>query len=396
MRILVTVTLIPCLISFAFAAAPTVSNIEAKQIEAEGVLSPIVEITYDVENPEENAVFIRVQVSDDRGATFSVPVTSVTGDVGPGVMPGVEKRIEWNAGTNLPNAFGTEFVVKILASNRVISNGDIIAFSNEEIVALNPDNTEIQETLVSLTNRFTWEENLVALRPGDDEVAYATRPSFDEYSINTVRVSGGLATEVITGIPNLTLLSWSRDGSMLAYVHNSSSSFSDDDGSNVTIVSATSLQEIATFELEGGYINWSPDSASLLVSGRNSDRVVELVDLQGERLVELPIQGRRASYSPDGIRIVYVGNFGDELRLSRADGSFRQLLAEDLDTVTEIVWSPEGNTILFRQGLVFSNPTVWRISTDGAGFIVEVPIPTEDIGFRRLPLRIAGWLNRVE
>jgi len=395
MRILVAVTLIPCLISFAFAAAPTVSNIEAKQIEAEGVLSPIIEITYDVENPEENAVFIRVQVSDDRGATLSVPVTSVTGDVGPGVMPGVEKRIEWNAGTDLPNAFGTEFIVKILASNRVISNGDIIAFSNEEIVALNPDNTEIQETLVSLTNDFTWEENLVALRPGDDEVAYATRPNFDDFSIHTVRVSGGLATEVITGIPNLTLLSWSHDGSMLAYTHNSSSSFSDD-GTNVTIVSATSLQEIVTFELEGGYINWSPDSASLLVSGRSSDRVVELVDLQGERLTELPIQGRRASYSPDGTRIVYVGSFGDELRMSRANGSFRQLLAEDLDRVTEIVWSPEGNTILFRQGSTFSNPTVWRISTDGTGFI-EVPIPTEDIGFSgRLPLRIADWLNRAE
>ena len=114
--------------SQAFAVRPVVSNVEVVQRETAGVLTKSVDITYDVENPDGGAVFIRLQMSRDRGATFSVPVTTVFGDIGSDVTPGTGKMIVWDAGTDLPDAFGQEFVAKVLASNRVFQNGALIGY----------------------------------------------------------------------------------------------------------------------------------------------------------------------------------------------------------------------------------------------------------------------------
>jgi len=93
--------------------SPRVSNVAAKQRAG----TKLVDITYDIEDADGDALTISVRVSDNGGLTFGIPVCSLSGDVGPGVSPGVGKFIVWDAGADIPGAFGTNFVVKVTATD---------------------------------------------------------------------------------------------------------------------------------------------------------------------------------------------------------------------------------------------------------------------------------------
>ena len=75
-------------------AAPVVSNITAAQRAG----TKLVDITYNVAAPGFAKVEVTLQASSDGGATWTVPVNSVTGAVGAGVTPGTGKTISWNRG----------------------------------------------------------------------------------------------------------------------------------------------------------------------------------------------------------------------------------------------------------------------------------------------------------
>ncbi len=56
-------------------------------------------------------------VSDNAGASYNVPVFTLTGAVGPGVSPGNDRLIVWNAGTDWPGRFNTQCRVRIVADD---------------------------------------------------------------------------------------------------------------------------------------------------------------------------------------------------------------------------------------------------------------------------------------
>ena len=70
-------------------ADPVVSNLTASQRTGK----KLVDITYDLDAPGFGAVAVTLEASSDGGATWTVPVTSVTGAVGAGVTPGTGKTI---------------------------------------------------------------------------------------------------------------------------------------------------------------------------------------------------------------------------------------------------------------------------------------------------------------
>ena len=82
--------------------APFVSNVHAEQRTG----TKLVDITYDVDDPDGDLLIITVSVSDDGGSTFAVPAGTFTGDVS-GVSPGTGKRIVWDAGADVPDVYGT-------------------------------------------------------------------------------------------------------------------------------------------------------------------------------------------------------------------------------------------------------------------------------------------------
>lgn len=83
----------------AFAALPVVSNVTSTQRTG----TKFVDITYDVADADGDSLKVRVEISDNNGATYSVPAFTFTGAIGDNVTPGAGKTIAWNAGTGTAN-----------------------------------------------------------------------------------------------------------------------------------------------------------------------------------------------------------------------------------------------------------------------------------------------------
>ena len=77
-------------------AAPVVTNLTASQRTG----TKLVDIAYDVAAPGFAAVTVSLEISSDAGATWTVPATSATGHVGPGVAPGRGQAHRWGAGVH--------------------------------------------------------------------------------------------------------------------------------------------------------------------------------------------------------------------------------------------------------------------------------------------------------
>ena len=95
------------------AVDPIVSRVQAKQRDG----SRMVDITYDVADPDSPTLTVYLKVSADGGATWKGPVELVSGDVGRGIVPGGGKRLVWDAGKELPNQFGVKYRYRIGASD---------------------------------------------------------------------------------------------------------------------------------------------------------------------------------------------------------------------------------------------------------------------------------------
>ncbi len=78
----------------------------------------MVDISYDVADPDSPTLTVYLKVSADGGATWKGPVELVNGDVGRGIVPGGGKRMVWDAGKELPNQFGVKYRYRIGASDQ--------------------------------------------------------------------------------------------------------------------------------------------------------------------------------------------------------------------------------------------------------------------------------------
>jgi formylglycine-generating enzyme required for sulfatase activity len=96
------------------AVDPVVSNVQAKQREG----SRLVDITYDVVDPDSPTLTVYLKVSPDGGKTWKGPVELVSGDVGQHIAPGTAKRLVWDAGKEMANQFGVKYRYKVGASDQ--------------------------------------------------------------------------------------------------------------------------------------------------------------------------------------------------------------------------------------------------------------------------------------
>ena len=98
------------------AVDPIVSNVQAKQREG----SRMVDIIYDLADPDSPTLTVYLKVSPDGGKTWKGPVELVTGDVGQHIAPGNTKRLVWDAGKEFQNQFGVRYQYRIGASDQWI------------------------------------------------------------------------------------------------------------------------------------------------------------------------------------------------------------------------------------------------------------------------------------
>jgi sulfatase modifying factor 1 len=93
---------------FSASAAPSVSNVSFAQQPG----TRLVSVSYDLAG---GTCSVALLVSNDNGATYNVPVKSVTGAVGSGVTPGTGKRIIWDAGTDWAGQHSNQIRVRVRA-----------------------------------------------------------------------------------------------------------------------------------------------------------------------------------------------------------------------------------------------------------------------------------------
>ena len=101
---------------------PTVSNVQARQRSG----TKLVDIFYDLHTPDQKPAYVWILVSDDGGLTWNVPAYTLTGACGPGVRPGSNLHIIWNAGRDWDGRYTEKCRVKVVASTGGLSGMALI------------------------------------------------------------------------------------------------------------------------------------------------------------------------------------------------------------------------------------------------------------------------------
>lgn len=101
------------LIATQLMAAPIVSNLTASQ-RAD---TKVVDISYDLVAPGFPLVAVSLQISSDGGVTWTVPVSTASGDIGSSVALGMGKVIVWNAGIDWPQSYSTQMRFRVVADD---------------------------------------------------------------------------------------------------------------------------------------------------------------------------------------------------------------------------------------------------------------------------------------
>ncbi|MEN8006129.1 MAG: hypothetical protein ABFS42_03900 [Candidatus Krumholzibacteriota bacterium] len=94
-------------------SAPVVSNVFA--VQRDGTF--IVDITYDLVDPDGDLMWVSLYFSPDGGATWPIVCRSVTGDVGAFVASGTGRSVEWNSRDDFPNLISTTCTIRVVAND---------------------------------------------------------------------------------------------------------------------------------------------------------------------------------------------------------------------------------------------------------------------------------------
>lgn len=92
---------------------PTVANITVQRQAG----TKLVDITYDLNQPQGLPCTVAVEVSQDGGATWLTAPLTLTGAVGTAVTPDLGKLVTWNAGTDWPAQRFTTTRVRVTADD---------------------------------------------------------------------------------------------------------------------------------------------------------------------------------------------------------------------------------------------------------------------------------------
>jgi hypothetical protein len=105
---------------------PVIDSLTASQVSA----STNVQINYNLTENTSPAILVELEISSDSGSSWTVPATSVTGDVGANVSTGNDKSIVWQAGTDFANQENNIMMVRLRAKDRYQNQSNYLSSSS--------------------------------------------------------------------------------------------------------------------------------------------------------------------------------------------------------------------------------------------------------------------------
>jgi hypothetical protein len=103
--------------------APVVTNVLAAQQPH----TAIFDLTYDIADADEDNVHVSLWYSIDGGTSWDQQCVTISGDVGPGINPGIVLNATWNAGVDFPGIVNTQFSIRIFADDGTGSNPAVLS-----------------------------------------------------------------------------------------------------------------------------------------------------------------------------------------------------------------------------------------------------------------------------
>ncbi len=106
---------------------PQVSNVSAAQ-RLDG--SKIVDIWYRVNDADNDTLTVSLAVSNDNGATFGITPSpaNLSGAIGENILSGNNKHIVWNAGAEGVSFDGSQFKIKVTATEKINLSYGLVAY----------------------------------------------------------------------------------------------------------------------------------------------------------------------------------------------------------------------------------------------------------------------------
>jgi formylglycine-generating enzyme required for sulfatase activity len=172
------------------AQAPVVSNVVAQQRSG----TKLVDITYDV-IAVTPTVTISLRISNDGGASYNVPATTLSGAVGSNVTTGTGKVITWNAGLDWKGNYNTGMRFEVTADDGVIPP-TITSQPASQIIASGSTATLTVTASGSSPLTYQWYQGAVGTTttPVGTNSASFTTPALSATTTYWVRVSNSLGS----------------------------------------------------------------------------------------------------------------------------------------------------------------------------------------------------------
>jgi Tol biopolymer transport system component len=167
---------------------------------------------------------------------------------------------------------------------------------------------------------------------------------------------------------------WAPDGQSIAFVD----ALASGDGSGIYVLSLGDESiEVVTEEGSGDLITWSPDGSEIAFTRDKSDEAnIWAVDVTTHELRQIGDSGFEydPAWSPDGSTIAY---FGGQIWIVNADGSGQPRQVTDCSCEAfNPHWSPDGSWIVFYSDQNSGHDDLYRIHPDGTGLerLTDTPV----------------------
>lgn len=92
---------------------PEVTNVVATQRPHTG----LIDLTFDLTDTDGDDLHVTLWYSLDGGVSWDYECTTVSGDVGPGILPGTGLQATWDAGTDEPDFQDQQFTLRVYADD---------------------------------------------------------------------------------------------------------------------------------------------------------------------------------------------------------------------------------------------------------------------------------------